>query len=536
MAIVVEQTLPFPPTTLDLENATRWTTLLPLIRPSLKTVRTPEGQDLVVNTARAAGNHVDIIAIGTGGNLSSKVLDSKHVTAIIITQDMGASAIRAADLPRVLESAGIQCPRGVVVVRAGKQRRLDVHQSDVLEFQTNGELEQDHVLQLLRIATETTRSDVRNISDMLQAFAAEAVTTDSKFHAVKTDGGPAVVHHDGVQVFEKAKNAVERDLKHLFQQLSPQSEDIVYSVHYSDVNGLSRLENYIIANDIASYLGKNVACTFQVITADTIEWYLDCQEVRYTLSHSTILNHTDHARGFSMSVCPLPSHFIAAKPKPKVHQPIGATSGTTKTTKSLSPTTPKIVFEDASIRTRIENGCNAVINEEPVITEYDTIVGDGDCGYTLRDGAKKVLSFIADKDLGQLPATLADLVAELEVNMGGTSGALYCIFLTALASSLASEDSVAKALKQALEELCQYTNARVGDRTMMDALIPFVDTLVMEGDVELATAKAKQGVEGTKMLEAKLGRSSYLDESATRGVPDPGAYGLLVLLQGMASA
>lgn len=264
--------------------------------------------------------------------------------------------------------------------------------------------------------------------------------------------------------------------------------------------------------------------------------YLDCQEVRYALSHSTILNHTDHARGFSMSVCPLPSHFIAAKPKPKAHQPIGATSGTTKTTKSLSPTTPKIVFEDASIRARIENGCNAVINEEPVITEYDTIVGDGDCGYTLRDGAKKVLSFIADKDLGQLPATLADLVAELEVNMGGTSGALYCIFLTALASSLASEDSVAKALKQALEELCQYTNARVGDRTMMDALIPFVDTLVMEGDVELATAKAKQGVEGTKMLEAKLGRSSYLDESATRGVPDPGAYGLLVLLQGMASA
>ncbi|EMF13778.1 Dak phosphatase [Sphaerulina musiva SO2202] len=516
MAIVVEQTLPFPSSTLDLENATRWTTLLPLIRPSLKTVRTPEGQDLVVNTARAAGNHVDIIAIGTGGNLSSKVLDSKHVTAIIITQHMGASAIRAADLPRVLESAGIQCPRGVVVVRAGKQRRLDVHQSDVLEFQTNGELEQDHVLQLLRTATETTRSDVRNISDMLQAFAAEAVTTNSKFHAVKTDGGPAVLHHDGVQVFEKAKNAVERDLKHLFQQLSPQSEDIVYSVHYSDVNGLSRLENYIIANDIASYL--------------------DCQEVRYTLSHSTILNHTDHARGFSMSVCPLPSHFIAAKPKPKAHQPIGATSGTTKTTKSLSPTTPKIVFEDASIRNRIENGCNAVINEELVITEYDTIVGDGDCGYTLRDGAKKVLSFIADKDLGQLPATLADLVAELEVNMGGTSGALYCIFLTALVSSLASEDSVAKALKQALEELCQYTNARVGDRTMMDALIPFVDTLVMEGDVELATAKAKQGVEGTKMLEAKLGRSSYLDESATRGVPDPGAYGLLVLLQGMASA
>lgn len=204
--------------------------------------------------------------------------------------------------------------------------------------------------------------------------------------------------------------------------------------------------------------------------------------------------------------------------------------------KAVSSTTSKLISQDASIRARIETGCNAVIKEEPNISEYDKIVGDGDCGYTLRDGAKQVLSFIADKDLGRrLPETVADLVSELEINMGGTSGALYCIFLTALASSLASEDNVAKALQKALAELCKYTNARVGDRTMMDALIPFVETLAGKGDVGLAIAKAEQGVDGTKKMEAKLGRSTYLDGSTTRGVPDPGAYGLLVLLQGMAS-
>lgn len=69
---------------------------------------------------------------------------------------------------------------------------------------------------------------------------------------------------------------------------------------------------------------------------------------------------------------------------------------------------------------------------------------------------------------------------------------------------------------------------------MMDALIPFVNALVETGNVEKAMDKAKEGVEGTKKMEAKLGRSSYLDESATQGVPDPGAYGLLVLLSGMA--
>jgi hypothetical protein len=177
-----------------------------------------------------------------------------------------------------------------------------------------------------------------------------------------------------------------------------------------------------------------------------------------------------------------------------------------------------------------------VIKAEPIITEYDTIVGDGDCGYTLRDGAKQVLSFIANKDLTQLPSTVASLVAELEVNMGGTSGALYCIFLTALAASLATEENVPVALQSALDTLCKYTKARMGDRTMMDTLIPFTETLVSSGgDAKPALEKAREGVEGTKKMEAKLGRSTYLDESATRGVPDPGAYGLLVLFEGMSS-
>ena len=148
------------------------------------------------------------------------------------------------------------------------------------------------------------------------------------------------------------------------------------------------------------------------------------------------------------------------------------------------------------------------IKAEPTITEYDTIVGDGDCGYTLRDGAKQVLSFIDGKDLARLPETVAQLVGELEVNMGGTSGALYCIYLTALASALASESSVSAALNAALQQLMKYTRARLGDRTMMDALIPFIDTLERTGDAKQAIEKAREGVEGTKKMEAKLGTYS----------------------------
>jgi hypothetical protein len=113
---------------------------------------------------------------------------------------------------------------------------------------------------------------------------------------------------------------------------------------------------------------------------------------------------------------------------------------------------------------------------------------------------------------------------------------LYCIFLTSLSSALASTQTIAEALSVALDQLLNYTRARLGDRTMLDCLIPFVEVLKSTGDVAKALEEAEKGVETTKNLEAKLGRSTYLDESATRGVPDPGAYGLLVLLKGMAAS
>lgn len=66
----------------------------------------------------------------------------------------------------------------------------------------------------------------------------------------------------------------------------------------------------------------------------------------------------------------------------------------------------------------------------------------------------------------------------------------------------------------------------MGDRTLMDMLIPFVETLVQsDGATEKAVLKAKEGVENTKTMLATLGRSSHLSDSATQGVLDPGAYG-----------
>lgn len=57
----------------------------------------------------------------------------------------------------------------------------------------------------------------------------------------------------------------------------------------------------------------------------------------------------------------------------------------------------------------------------------------------------------------------------------------------------------------------------------LDCLIPFVERLKETDSSKAALGDAREGVEITKTLEARLGRPSYLDEDSTKGVPDPGA-------------
>lgn len=258
MAVVVEQTLPFSSNALDLENASRWTTLFPLIRPSVKAVTTTKGQKILVDTALASSKFVHIVAFGKPGSLSSKLLDDKHITAIV-TETTGAGILTAPDLPHVLQTAGIEVAQGIVVVKAGKKRGIQSHTPDVLEITTEGELECDHVLHLLGSAEEGIRMNPHNVSELLKNFVKSARTTHSKFHTEKVDSNPAVSHTDGAAGYEKARFAVERDLKAVLKNLEvSKEEEVVHSVHFSDLNGLSRLENYIIAGEVARFLGESV--------------------------------------------------------------------------------------------------------------------------------------------------------------------------------------------------------------------------------------------------------------------------------------
>ncbi|THX07681.1 Dak phosphatase [Aureobasidium pullulans] len=512
MAVVVEQTIPFASEQLDAENSTRWNTLYPLIRPSINAVETTTGQTVLVDQSLANDKYVRVAVVGRAGNFSSKLFSDTHITAIV-TEAGSNQTLSSKEIAKAINEAGHQQHAGIVVLRSGKQRSMSKIEEDLLEVVVKGDLEVDHLIHLLGAATDSTRSSIESAREVLEVFLETSTKATSTFRTGKENGQAAILHAEGKPSgYDEAREAIEKALEHILRPHVDQNEGMTYSLHYSDVNGLSRLENYILGLEIATYL-RNAGLS-------------------YRLSTSTLLQHADLARGFSISVCPVSKQYLEAQAEPTNPLADEATEGS-KLTKVDSR---YMKFTDQAVRSRIENGCDAVIKEEATITRYDEIVGDGDCGYTLRDGAKQVLKFIANRDLSELPQTLSELVHDLEVNMGGTSGALYCIFLTSLSSSLAATDSAAAALAVALEQLLNYTRARLGDRTMLDCLIPFVEVLKSGGDVSKALEEAEKGVESTKNLEAKLGRSTYLDESATRGVPDPGAYGLLVLLKGMCSS
>ena len=152
-----------------------------------------------------------------------------------------------------------------------------------------------------------------------------------------------------------------------------------------------------------------------------------------------------------------------------------------------------------------------------------------------------ILKHIQEHPLtGDVVVDLASIVPVVEHTMDGTSGALYAIFLNSLVTALRAQgpgQATAKVWAAALQASCdsmlRYTPARPGDRTLVDALYPFVETLARTGDLKAAATAAQEGAERTRGMRASLGRSVYVGGSGFEQVPDPGAWGLARFFLGL---
>lgn len=170
---------------------------------------------------------------------------------------------------------------------------------------------------------------------------------------------------------------------------------------------------------------------------------------------------------------------------------------------------------DSALRT----ACNAAIKAEPDLTKWDIQMGDGDCGEAVVGMCQGVLKKL-DNGLAKEGSFfhILDQVGEAVEEIGGTLGAIISIILASFTTNLRQTysknesdfsldtKSCSVAAGAALRNLMGYTSARQGGRTVMDALIPFCETLEKDVDLTKAVDAAEKGAKSTSGMKAKFGR------------------------------
>ncbi|WP_209597605.1 dihydroxyacetone kinase subunit DhaK [Ruegeria sp. HKCCSP351] len=198
----------------------------------------------------------------------------------------------------------------------------------------------------------------------------------------------------------------------------------------------------------------------------------------------------------------------------------------------LTPIDP-IPSNNPTTRETITRLSELLINAEKSLNELDAKSGDGDTGSTLATAARALQGSLDRMPLADLTQLFPALGNELSQTMGGSSGVILAIFFNAAGDACASGASVSKSLVEGLKRVSQVGGAKVGDRTMIDALAPALAALP-SGLTDAAEA-AREGANNTANIRrAKAGRAAYVPEENLVGHNDPGAEAVALLFEGLA--
>jgi dihydroxyacetone kinase/dihydroxyacetone kinase-like protein len=176
------------------------------------------------------------------------------------------------------------------------------------------------------------------------------------------------------------------------------------------------------------------------------------------------------------------------------------------------------------------------IENEKYFGDLDSVVGDGDFGYSLARGFEKLLEGWDGLDRTDPGTFLKRTGMVIASRIGGTSGPLWgTAFLRA---GGAADGGVVAMLRAAIEGIKARGQSDVGDKTLLDALVPFTDRLEQElaagassaDALRAAAAATRQAADATVDMVAKRGRASYTGERS-RGSVDAGATAVAVIAE-----
>jgi dihydroxyacetone kinase/dihydroxyacetone kinase-like protein len=210
----------------------------------------------------------------------------------------------------------------------------------------------------------------------------------------------------------------------------------------------------------------------------------------------------------------------------------------------------KASFDDVDLV--LKTMTTTILDNAVYFAQLDSIVGDGDFGYSLRNGFEVVQADYDTFDRSSVGALLKKIGLILAGKVGGVSGPIWgTAFLRAGAAAgdkteLSPEDVVAM-LRAAIAGIMARGGASLGEKTLLDALVPATDSLeaaisdqAFQGDhgvaaIQRAADIAVKAAEETKSMLAMRGRAAYTGERSIGSV-DAGATAIGVILQAVASA
>ena len=206
------------------------------------------------------------------------------------------------------------------------------------------------------------------------------------------------------------------------------------------------------------------------------------------------------------------------------------------------------VMDAATITSWMREVDFAMRAEKDHLVQLDAAIGDGDHGTNMVRGFEAVVQAL-DADAGSAPGKLLILAGRTLVStVGGASGPLWGSALRSGGRVLGEQSNfdgtqLVEVLAAALASIKDLGTAAVGDKTMVDALEPAVETLRMRlsggapvGEaLDAAAAAAEEGMRATIPLQARKGRASYLGERSV-GHQDPGATSTAYIVRALQRA
>jgi phosphoenolpyruvate---glycerone phosphotransferase subunit DhaL len=200
----------------------------------------------------------------------------------------------------------------------------------------------------------------------------------------------------------------------------------------------------------------------------------------------------------------------------------------------------------ADVETAVRVIATVAVDNEKYFGELDAVVGDGDFGFSMARGFELVLSGWDDFDRTDIGTFLKKVAVVITSRIGGTSGPIWGTAFLRAGATAGTDDELAAAkviamLRAAIEGIKARGKSDVGDKTLLDALVPAVDTIekqVSEGQsaaetLRAAAVTARTQAEATRPMLAKRGRAAYTGERSI-GTLDAGAVAVAVMLEALA--